>query len=332
MIMSYDVLKHEISDELYKELLYRMTVVNRFEDRLMQLYKRGEVHGTIHLCIGEEAAVIGSTAALKSDDYIFTTHRGHGECIGKGADINKMMAEILGRKGSTNDGIGGSMHITAPEAGAMGSNGVVGANVPISLGAALYIKLKKIPDRVAVCFFGDGAANQGAVLESMNLAGVWRLPVIFVLLNNRYAVSTPAEKGSADPDFVKRAMPFAIKPFDVDGDDVLKVMYTMARARLHVVEGGGPCLVVENTYRVSGHSKSDDNVYRSSEEISRYIDNNPIDRYRNYLCKGGFFEAAELDAVVRKAEESVDKAEEYALSMPMADMSAAELERKVYAD
>ncbi len=330
--MSYDVLKREISNDFYKELLYRMVKVNRFEEELLKLQATGLVHGTLHLCIGEEASVVGSTAALKKDDYIFTTHRGHGECIGKGADIKLMMAEILGRKESSNSGIGGSMHVTDKSVGAIGSNGVVGASVPIALGAALTIKLKKIKDRVSVSFFGDGAANQGAVLESMNLAGAWKLPVIFVLLENGYAVSTRPDKASADPDFVKRAMPFGLRPFDVDGDDVLKVLHTMAKAREHVVSGGGPCLIVEHTYRVSGHSRSDQNLYRTKEEISGHTDNDPIKRYKRYLTDNGFFESPELEDVVRAAEKSVDEAREYALKMPEADMSAKELESRVYSD
>lgn len=331
-IMSYDVNKREISQDLYGKLLYRMIKINRFEERLMHLYNEGMVHGTLHLCVGEEATVVGSTAALKTEDYIFTTHRGHGECIGKGADIRLMMAEILGRTGSTNKGIGGSMHITQPDIGAVGSNGVVGAAVPISLGAALTIKLKRIPDRVSVCFFGDGAANQGAVLESMNLAGAWKLPVIFVLIENKYAVSTPPERASADTDFVKRAMPFGLKPFDTDGNDVLKVLYSVAKAREHIVNGGGPCLVVLHTYRVSGHSKSDLNSYRSEDEIAGWVEKNPIDRYESYLLNEGFMSKEEIADITARAEREVDEAECYALSQPEANMSAAELEGLVYTD
>ena len=153
----------------YKELMIRMLRVNRFEEAARALFGKGQVHGTLHLCVGEEASVIGSTAALKEQDYILTTHRGHGECIGKGADLKAMMAEILGRASGTNRGIGGSMHICDLSHGIIGSNGIVGAGTPTACGAALTIKLKKIPDRVSVSFFGDGAANSGGVLESMNL-------------------------------------------------------------------------------------------------------------------------------------------------------------------
>ena len=166
----------------------------------------------------------------------------------------------------------------------------------------------------------------------MNLAGLWKLPVIFVLLENKYAVSTPPEKASADSDFVKRAMPFSLKPYDVDGNDVLKVLYTVAKAREHVVNGGGPCLVVEHTYRVSGHSRSDVNAYRSAEEIQSWIDKNPIDRYVNYLTTEGFMTAEETEAIIKRAEAAVEEAAEYALSQPVSDMSAEELENRVYAD
>lgn len=316
----------------YEELMLRMMVIRSFEEEVMRLYKEGAVHGTLHLCIGEEAADVGSTAVLKDEDYLFTTHRGHGACIGKGADIKAMMAEILGRSSGTNHGRGGSMHICDIRHGIIGSNGIVGADAPLACGAALTIKLRNIVDRVAVCFTGDGAANSGAVLESMNLAGIWKLPVIFVLLENHYAVSTSVERASADIDFSKRAEPFGLGCFETDGNDILAVADTMAKARSFVIEKKQPCLVIEHTYRIAGHSKSDRNRYRSRDEISYWEERSPIIRFRDRLIAEGICLSEEIEALERRAHEAVAEAAGYALAEPLADESAAELMHAVYAD
>lgn len=316
----------------YEELMLRMMTVRSFEEEIMRLYKEGAVHGTLHLCIGEEAADVGSTAVLKDEDYVFTTHRGHGACIGKGADIRAMMAEILGRSSGTNHGRGGSMHICDLKHGIIGSNGIVGADAPLACGAALTIKLKNIADRVSVCFTGDGAANSGAVLESMNLAGIWKLPVIFVLLENHYAVSTSVERASADTDFSKRAEPFGLGCFETDGNDILSVIDTMDRARRFVVENRKPCLVIEHTYRIAGHSKSDHNKYRSEQEIAYWAERSPIIRFKNRLISEGICVAEEIAALEQRAHEAVAEAVRYALAEPTADENAAELMSAVYAD
>ncbi len=318
----------------YEELLLGMMIIRDFEEEIMRLYKEGAVHGTLHLCTGEEAVDIGSTAVLKDSDYIFTTHRGHGVCLGQGADIRAMMAEILGRQTGTNKGRGGSMHICDEKHGLMGSNGIVGANAPLACGAALTIKLRNLKDAVSVCFTGDGAANTGAVLESMNLAGVWKLPIIFILVENHYAVSTLVERASADTDFTKRAEPFGLKCFEADGNDLLAVMDAVGRAREYTVSNMQPSLVVEHTYRIAGHSKSDKNRYRTEEEIEYWRQHGPITRFRDRLISEGISCAEELRLLEQKAAELVRDAADYALSQPFASLNADadSLAEYVYAD
>ncbi len=318
--------------QYYEELLLKMMAIHDFEEEIMRLYKEGAVHGTLHLCTGEEAVDVGSTAVLKDRDYIFSTHRSHGVYLGRGGDINAAMAEVLGRASGTTRGRGGSMHICDPEHGVLGSNGIVGANAPHACGAALTIKLKGIHDAAAVCFSGDGAANAGAVLESMNLAGVWKLPVIFVLVENHYAVSTVVERASANADFTKRAEPFGLECFEADGNDLTEVMDVMLKAREYAVTNMKPCLVVEHTYRVAGHSKSDRNKYRSTAEIEYWKARGPIRRFKDKLLEECISTAAELAELELKAKRIVKEATEYALKQPMAEQSADALERAAYAD
>ena len=318
--------------QYYEELLLRMMTVHDFEDEIIRLYKEGAVHGTLHLCTGQEAVDVGSTAVLKDSDYIFSTHRSHGIYLGRGGSINAAMAEVLGRISGTTKGRGGSMHICAPEHGIVGSNGVVGANAPHACGAALTIKLKGIRDAAAVCFSGDGAANTGAVLESMNLAGVWKLPIVFILVENHYAVSTSVERASANTDFTKRAEPFGLKCFEADGNDITDVMDTVSRAREYAVSNIKPCLVVEHTYRIAGHSKSDRNKYRSEAEIEYWLERSPIKRFKDKLISECISTAAELEELELKASRIVKDAAEYALGQPLAAESAKELMQAVYAD
>ena len=314
--------------ELCKNLMLRMMVVNKFEEKAFWLFGQGFVHGTMHLGIGEEATGVGTTAALKKEDYMLATHRGHGQAIGKGVDINAMMAEILARETGTNHGKGGSMHICDFDNGILGANGIVGANGPIACGAALTIKMKKIPDRVAACFFGDGASNEGAMHESMNLASAWSLPVLFVLVNNTYGMSTPLRKVVRDTDLTKRAAAYGMKAFECDGNDVLAVYQTVSEARAYALENG-PALIVEHTYRTSGHSKSDGNLYRTKEEIQYWKERSPIIRFRATLEQEGVFTAGELDALDQQAQKIIDDAVEYAKAQPQPNV--ADLEADVYA-
>lgn len=315
--------------EFLRELMVRMMTVNKFEEVAFWLFGQGLVHGTMHLSIGEEATGIGTTAALTKDDYMLATHRGHGQALGKGVNINDMMAEILARGTGTNHGKGGSMHICDFDNGILGANGIVGANGPIACGAALTIKMKKIPNRVCAAFFGDGASNEGAILESMNLAAAWDLPVMFILTNNTYGMSTPLAHVVKNQDLKQRAGAFGFKAYECDGNDVLAVYETVKEAREYVVAGNGPVLVVEHTYRTSGHSKSDGNLYRTKEEIQYWKDRNPIKRFREFLTGQGIFTDEEIDAMQAEADKKVNDAVEYAKAQPQPVV--ADLEADVYA-
>lgn len=316
--------------EFLQELMVRMMTVNKFEEQAFWLFGQGLVHGTMHLSIGEEATGVGTTAALTKEDYMLATHRGHGQALGKGVDLNSMMAEILARATGTNHGKGGSMHICDFDNGILGANGIVGANGPIACGAALTIKMKKIPNRVCAAFFGDGASNEGAILESMNLAAAWDLPVMFILTNNTYGMSTPLDRVVKNKDLKQRAAAFGFKAYECDGNDVLAVYETVKEAREYVVAGNGPVLVVEHTYRTSGHSKSDGNLYRTKEEIKYWADRNPIIRFRQFLTENNIFTDEEIDAMQASADKAIADAIEYAKAQPQPVV--ADLEADVYAE
>lgn len=327
--MAINTQQYLADKELCRELMLRMMLVNKFEETAFWLFGQGLVHGTMHLGIGEEATGVGTGAALTKEDYMLATHRGHGQTIGKGVDLNAMMAEILARATGTNHGKGGSMHICDFDNGILGANGIVGGNGPIACGAALTIKMKHIPNRVVACFFGDGASNEGSMHESMNLASAWKLPVLFVLTNNTYGMSTPLHKVVGDTDLTKRAIGYGMKAFECDGNDVLAVYATVSEARQYALENG-PALIVEHTYRTSGHSKSDGNQYRTKEEIQYWKDRNPIIRFRQQLVEAGTFTDEEIDALDKEAEKIINDTVEYAKAQPQPELS--DLETDVYAD
>lgn len=314
--------------ELLLGMLEKMMLVRKFEEKVLELFGKGMVHGTTHLGIGEEACGVGTTAALLPEDYMLATHRGHGASIGKGCDINAMMAEILAKEAGTCRGRGGSMHIADFDKGILGANGIVGANAALACGAALTIKKKGL-NRVCLAFFGDGASNQGAVHESMNLASAWKLPVIFCLTNNRYAMSTPLENAMGNTDLASRGAAYGIKTLECDGNDVINTYETVKKSREYAVKHG-PVFLVEHTYRTSGHSKSDANRYRSEEEISMWREHNPVRRFSNFLLEHKLFSEDDLRAADKKTGETVDSAVEYALSLdePLPDTVL----ENVYAD
>lgn len=299
---------------LLSHLLETMMIVRKFEEKVLEFFQKGELHGTAHLGIGEEATGVGTTAALGSGDYILATHRGHGQTIGKGCDVNAMMAEIFGKSEGLCGGHGGSMHMADFDKGILGANGIVGANAPLACGAALTIKKKGL-DSVSVAFFGDGASNQGAVHEAMNLAAAWDLPVIFCLINNSYAMSTPLENAVRETDLVKRAAGYGIVAFECDGNDVLQVYETAKKARSFAREQG-PVLLVEHTYRTSGHSKSDTNKYRTTKEIDEWRRHDPITRFCGFLLGNGLFSQSEIDAANKKTDIIIENAVSFARGLP----------------
>jgi pyruvate dehydrogenase E1 component alpha subunit len=286
------------------------------------------MHGTAHLCIGEEATGIGTVFALSPDDYIFASHRGHGQVIAKGIQVNDIMAEIFGKESGVSHGRGGSMHIADINHGVLGANGIMAANGPLACGAALNLKMNNIRDKVVAFFFGDGSSNLGAIHESMNLASVWKLPVMFVLINNTYGFSTPLHKVVNDTDLSKRAVPYSMKSYEVDGNDVLAVYRVVSEARLYMIEMGEPVLIVEHTYRTAGHSKSDKNKYRSIDEIEEWEAKNPIIRFSKQLLKNGYTQS-DIDEASRSAALLVENAVEYAINSPQPEIR--DFETAVYA-
>lgn len=314
--------------DLLAEMLDKMYLSRCFEDRVQWLFSKGRVHGTTHLGVGEEATAVGSILALEKRDYVFGTHRGHNQAITKGIDLNRIMAEILAKSTGVCKGKGGSMHITDASIHYFGTDGVLGAGAVIGCGAALSIKKKKENNRISVVFFGDGTFNEGATFEAMNLAAVWRLPVLFICVNNTYGMSTHISKVMHDTDLTKRAIPFGMSAENVDGNNVLAVYGAIKKARGYVADSG-PMLVVENTYRISGHSKSDGNLYRTKEEISAWKNKCPIKRFRAYLLENGLYTEEQMDEVEKKAVARVDKAVAYAEASP--EPVPGDIDEDVYA-
>ncbi len=304
----------EISKDLAAHMLARMYEIRNFEEKVAYFFSRGMIHGTTHLYVGEEATAVGIISALRDDDWISSTHRGHGHTIAKGIDLNRMMAELFGRETGYCKGKGGSMHIADLTRGNLGANGIVGGGIPIATGAGITSRLKGL-DRVSVSFFGDGAINEGSFHESVNLASVWDLPVLYVCEDNQYGMSMSRHKSINLQDLAERAKAYGIPGKTIDGNDVVLV-YKEAREALQHVRKTGPSLLVCETYRYLGHSKSDANRYRSKEEINEWKKKDPIPRLRKDMIDSGMFGEDELDAIEKKAQEDLEAAVEFATNSP----------------
>ncbi len=311
-----------------RELLRQMYTIRAFEERAEQLYALGKVHGTMHLSIGEEASAVGSIAALRPDDLILSTHRGHGHCIAKGADLNRMMAEFLGKETGYCRGRGGSMHIADVAGGNLGANGVVGGGLPISVGVGLALRMQK-RNQIVLCFFGDGAANNGAFHESLNMAAIWKLPVVFVCENNQYAMSLSVHRAFAIERISDRAAAYGMPGVTVDGNDLLAVYQAVSSAAQRARANQGPTLVENVTYRWRGHSKSDANRYRTREEIEAWKQKCPIRRFRARLIEEGVLTEEEADRLEQEARQAIDAAVAFAEASP--EPSLDTLEEGVYA-
>ncbi len=300
-----------------------------FEEAVGDLFAAGKAHGTTHLYIGEEACAAGAAAALEPGDYITSTHRNHGHAIAKGTDINRMMAEIYGKKTGSCGGKGGSMHIVDLERGNIGGNGIVAGGVSIAVGAALALKMQGRPN-VVLCFLGDGARAQGIFHESMNLASIWRLPVVFVCENNQYAMSTPVQRYFACNDPVVRGQSYNMPGESVDGNDVLAV-YERVRVAVGRARGGeGPSYIECQTYRWRGHSKSDVNRYRTREEMEAWMERDPIRRFRELLIERGIIDEKRADEMGARAREVVAEAIRFAGESPEPPLD--DLTANVYVD
>lgn len=311
-------------------LFEQMLLIRRFEEKVKELYMQGVIQGMLHLCIGQEAVAVGAMSALNKDDYIVSTHRGHGHFIAKGADISLMMAELFGKKTGYCKGKGGSMHIADIDLGHLGANGIVGAGLPIATGAAMACRDIHHTKQVVLCFFGDGALNIGEFHESLNLAGLWKLPVVYLCENNRYAISTNVTESCAIKDIAKRAESYAMPGRTVDGMDVLVVRDEVRKAVKRARDGKGPSLLVCQTYRFLGHGRSSDSrSYRTQDEEQEWKARCPIDTLRRKLLTAKAVsedDIANMDAdALRKIESAVRFADESPYP------SAEDLETDVYA-
>ncbi|MEM3640839.1 MAG: pyruvate dehydrogenase (acetyl-transferring) E1 component subunit alpha [Candidatus Bathyarchaeia archaeon] len=297
------------------EMYGKMLEIRLFEEKVFELYAQNLVPGTIHLYTGQEAVAVGVCSALRKDDYITSTHRGHGHCIAKGADLKRVMAEILGKKTGYCKGKGGSMHIADFSIGMLGATAVVGAGIPVATGAGLSAKLRKT-DQVAACFFGDGASNQGTFHEGINMAAIWRLPVIFVCENNLYAMGTRQSMVMVIENVAERASAYGIPGVVVDGNDVLAVYEVAVKAVERARKGEGPTLIECKTYRHRGHSRVDPARYRPKEEVEAWLAKDPIKRFKDRLLQTGTLTEAELRQIEGEASAKVDEAVKFALESP----------------
>ncbi len=320
----------EISPDTLKQLYTTMVTIRAFEERSGREITARGLSGTLHLSVGQEAVPTGICAHLTAEDYLASTHRGHGHCIAKGVDPKGMMAELFGRSGGTNKGKGGSMHIADVSTGMLGANGIVGASVPLACGAALKAQIEG-SNRVAVAFFGDGAANQGILHESMNLASIWALPVIFVCENNLYAMSTPVEYSLSAPNVADRAAGYSMPGLIADGMDVFDVYKLAGQAVERARSGDGPSLLECKTYRYHGHFSGDNTKrYRTEEEESKWRARDPIQGFRTRVLEENLLPASELDAIEERVEVLIDETVKYADESPLP--AEEELYTAVYAD
>lgn len=259
-----------------------MIRIRLFEEEVERSLKAGYIHGTTHFCNGQEAVAVGVCTLLKEGDTITSTHRGHGHSLAFGADMNKMMAELYGKETGYCKGKGGSMHIADVSSGNLGANGVVAGGIPIAVGAALTTKMRK-DKYVTACFFGEGATNEGSFHESLNLAAIWNLPVVFICENNKYSMSSPIEKMVKIDELSKRADAYGFRGLTIDGNNIEEVRKTTAEAIDQARRGGGPTLIEAETYRLKGHSRSDKELYRTDSEVKEQTKRDPITQYERYL-------------------------------------------------
>ena len=310
------------------ETLATMWKIRRFEEAVEDLYGRGLMHGTMHLSIGQEAVPAGACLALRSDDYITSTHRGHGHCIAKGADLERMMAELLAKETGYCRGRGGSMHIADTATGNLGANGIVAGGIPIATGAALSAQMRGT-DQVAVAFHGDGAMGEGAWHEGVILAAMWKLPVVFICENNLYGMSMSSAAAFPIAQLSDRALGYGIPGVTVDGNDVQAVYDATKQAVDRARSGGGPTFIEAKTYRWRGHSKSDQNLYRTRDEIDDWRTRDPLEAFEAKLLAAGTLSQAQIDQVHDAVRTELRSAVQRANAAP--DASAADLLDGVYA-
>jgi TPP-dependent pyruvate/acetoin dehydrogenase alpha subunit len=317
---------------LLSEMYYRMRRIRRFEETAQELYRRGTVVGLLHLYIGEEAVATGACLALRDDDYITSTHRGHGHLLAKGGDANRLLAELCGRATGYCRGKGGSMHAADLSLGVLGANGIVGGGFGIATGAALSAK-KRRSGQVTICFFGDGAANQGIFMEVLNMAALWQLPVIYVCENNGFGEYTRYEEATATSRPIgARADAFGIPTAQVDGNDVIAVYEAVKGAVERARSGGGPAFIEARTYRLGGHHMGDvgfSRGYRNKEELDAAWQQEPVGRFRAWLLENRSLTESEIAALEARVEAEMEGAVEFVNRSPLPDLG--EIEEHLYA-
>ncbi len=296
-------------------ILEKMVLIRHFEERAQEMYMKAKVGGFLHLCIGEEATVVGATSVLAEQDYLISTYREHGQAIARGTDPKAVMAELFGRETGTSRGRGGSMHLFDYERRFMGGYGIVGGNLPLAAGFALASDYRG-EDSATLCMFGDGASNQGTFGETMNLAALWKLPVVFMVINNQYGMGTAIERHSAVTDLSRKAECLGVPGERVDGMDVLAVRECIAEHLRLAREERQPTLVEALTYRFRGHSAADPEVYRTKEEVQQWRERDPIVTFSEVLKKAGVADEKKMEEIDRRALEVVDEAVEFADESP----------------
>lgn len=305
-----------------RELLLVMLRIRIFEEALYRLFMTGTMPGTMHQAIGQEATAAGVALALRTDDLMTSTHRGHGHAIAKGIPMRSMMAEMFGRSTGASRGMGGSLHIFDLQIGFLGTTGIVGAGVPIAAGAALACQLDQT-DRVVVAYFGDGAANQGAVHEALNIAAIWRLPVVFICENNGYAVSLPTARAFAIPHIADRGAAYGIPSMTIDGNDPMCVLAAARSAVARARSGDGPTLIECETYRFKGHSRFEPAKYRPPGELESWLARDPVVVFSQTLVGAGVMTTSAIDELRAEVEREVADAVSFARSSPPATATEA---------
>jgi pyruvate dehydrogenase E1 component alpha subunit len=305
----------EITKELAIKLLKQMMEIRQFEDKIMELLAKNIAEGGSHLYAGMEAVAVGAISVINPDDYITSTHRGHGHAIAKDGDLKALMAEILGKKTGVCKGKGGSLHLADLSKGNLGANGIVGGGIGIATGAGLSIKLQK-QNKVVLCFFGDGATNNGIFFECLNMASLWKLPVVYICENNKYAMSASVERTHAVKDISKKSLAFDIPSENVDGQDVIAVREIVGKWVKYAREGKGPSFVVADTYRYYGHSRSDPRVYRTRQEEKFWKERDPIIIFSNRMKEENILTEEEIKVIEEEVRKEIEEAVEFAINSP----------------
>ncbi|HSJ86470.1 MAG TPA: thiamine pyrophosphate-dependent dehydrogenase E1 component subunit alpha [Anaerolineales bacterium] len=310
-----------LSPEQLQDAYRQMLVIRKFEEAIRHLYQAGKIRGSFHPCVGQEATAVGGCWALRQDDYMTCTYRGHGQAIAKGLSVRAAMAEMLGKVSGCSKGKGGSMHFTDPSVGLLGANAIVAAGIPHAAGAALASQLQK-KDTIALAFFGEGAVNQGVFFETLNLAVIWKLPLILVCENNRYSEMTPSHETTSNVDTYKRAAALGLEATQIDGNDIDTVYNAVQDAATRARSGGGPTYIEAMTYRLWGHMMGDPEIYRTKEEVAKAKENEPILRCGKRLLELGCNDA-DLARLDREAESIIADALQFAESSALPEPADA---------